>query len=63
MDYWLGKEAMGLLARDVGEYVLAPGVFPEIEGIDKVEVKPVRDLSDQELQKWGREFGKLFNTR
>ncbi|MDS1138851.1 extracellular solute-binding protein [Pusillimonas sp. SM2304] len=63
IDYWLGKEAMSLLAKDVGEYVLAPGVFPEIEGIDKVEVKPVRDLSDEELQKWGREFAGIFNTR
>lgn len=63
MDYWLSKEAMGLLAKDVGEYVLAPGVFPAIEGIDKVDVKPVRDLSDEEIQKWGREFGKIFATR
>ena len=63
MDYWLSKEAMGLLAKDVGEYVLAPGVFPAIEGIDKVDVKPVRDLSDEEIQKWGREFGTIFNTR
>ncbi len=63
MDYWLSKEAMGLLAKDVGEYVLAPGVFPAIEGIDKTQVLPVRDLSDEEIQKWGREFGKLFNTR
>jgi len=63
IDYWLGTEAMSLLAKDVGEYVLAPGVFPEIEGIDKVEVKPVRDLSDDELQKWGREFAGIFNAR
>ncbi|NYT38123.1 extracellular solute-binding protein [Allopusillimonas soli] len=63
MDYWLSKEAMGLLAKDVGEYVLAPGVHPPIEGMDKAEVKPVRDLSDEELQKWGREFGKIFAVR
>ena len=54
---------MSLLAKDVGEYVLAPGVHPPIPGIDQVQVKPVRDLSDQELQRWGREFGKLFGAR
>jgi iron(III) transport system substrate-binding protein len=54
---------MSLLARDVGEYVLAPGVYPPIPGIDEVRVKVVRDLSDQELQRWGREFGKLFGAR
>ncbi len=28
MDYWLSKEAMKILAEKVGEYVLAPGVYP-----------------------------------
>lgn len=60
IDYWLSKEAMGILANDVGEYVAAPGVYPPIEGIEKTNVKPVRDLSDEEIQKWGREFNKIF---
>lgn len=60
IDYWLSKEAMALLAKDVGEYVLAPGVFPPIENMDQAKVMPVRDLSDGEIQKWGREFGKIF---
>ena len=63
IDYWLGKKAMGLLAADVGEYVLAPGVYPPIEGMNKVDVKPVRDLSDEDIQKWGREFGKIFRGK
>lgn len=63
IDYWLGKKAMRLLAADVGEYVLAPGVYPPIEGMDKVDVKPVRDLSDEDIQKWGREFGKIFRGK
>lgn len=63
IDYWLGKKAMGMLASDVGEYVLAPGVFPPVPGMDKAQVKPVRDLSDEEIQKWGREFGKIFAAR
>jgi iron(III) transport system substrate-binding protein len=63
MDYWLSKDAMALLAKEVGEYVLAPGVFPDIEGIDQVKVLPVRDLPDSEIEKWGREFGQIFGAR
>ncbi len=63
VDYWLSRQAMSLLARDVGEYVLAPGVYPPIPGIDEVRVKVVRDLPDDEMQRWGREFGKLFGAR
>ncbi|MFA5563677.1 MAG: extracellular solute-binding protein, partial [Candidatus Caldatribacteriota bacterium] len=35
VDYWLSNEAMSILANEVGEYVLAPGVFPPIEDMDK----------------------------
>lgn len=60
IDYWLSKEAMTILANDVGEYVAAPGVYPPIDGIENTDVKPVRDLSDEEIQKWGREFNQIF---
>jgi iron(III) transport system substrate-binding protein len=60
MDYWLSEEAMSILAKDVGEYVLAPGIFPPIDGIDKAEVLAIRELSDEEIQKWGEEFKKIF---
>ncbi len=63
IDYWLSKKAMGMLADDVGEYVLAPGVFPPIAGIDKAKVMAVRDLSDDEIQKWGREFNQIFAAK
>lgn len=63
LDYWLGQEAMGILASKVGEYVLAPGVHPPIEGMDDANVQPVRDLTDDELTKWGREFSKIFAVR
>ena len=46
MDYWLSKDAMKLLADKVGEYVLAPGVFPPIDGISEAKVLPIRELSD-----------------
>lgn len=63
IDFWLSKKAMGMMANDVGEYVLAPGVFPPIPGIEKAKVLPVRDLSDDEIQKWGREFNKIFAAK
>lgn len=63
VDYWLSGKSMGILAKDVGEYVLAPGVFPPIAGIDKAKVIPIRELSDEETQKWGAEFKKIFDIR
>lgn len=60
MDYWLSEEAMSILAKEVGEYVLAPGIFPPIDGIDKAEVLAIRELSDEEIQQWGAEFKKIF---
>jgi iron(III) transport system substrate-binding protein len=62
MDYWLSRDAMQMLADEVGEYVLAPGVFPPINGIDQARVLPIRDLSDDEIRKWGGEFKKIFDA-
>jgi len=63
VDYWLSKDAATILARDVGEYVLAPGVFPPIDGIDKAKVIPIEELSDNELTQWAAEFKKIFGTK
>jgi len=60
MDYWLSKDAMKMLADKVGEYVLAPGVFPPIDGISEAKVLPIRELSDEEIRQWGREFKAIF---
>ena len=60
MDYWLSKDAALILARDVGEYVLAPGVFPPIDGMDKAKVIPIEELSDSEIARWGAEFKRIF---
>ena len=60
LDFWLSKAAMSLLAKDVGEYVLAPGVFAPIDGIESAKVVAIRDLSNDEIQKWGAEFKSLF---
>jgi iron(III) transport system substrate-binding protein len=63
VDYWLSEKAMGMMARDVGEYVLAPGVFPPIDGMSKAKVLSIRELSDEETQKWGAEFKKIFSAQ
>jgi iron(III) transport system substrate-binding protein len=63
VDYWLSRKSAEILARDVGEYVLAPGVFPPIDGIQQAKVIPLRELSDAEIRKWGAEFRKIFDAR
>jgi len=60
MDFWLSRKAMGMLSTNVGEYVLAPGIFPPIDGIDKARVIPIRTLSDKEIRSWGAKFKKIF---
>jgi iron(III) transport system substrate-binding protein len=60
VDYWLSKDAMQMLADKVGEYVLHPGVYPPIDGMDKAKVLPIRVLSDDEIRYWGGEFKKIF---
>lgn len=63
VDYWLSKKSMEILAKDVGEYVLAPGIYPPIDGINKAKVIAIRELSDDEIQKWGAEFKKIFDVK
>lgn len=63
VDYWLSKKSMEILAKDVGEYVLAPGVFPPVDGMSEAKVIAIRELSDEEIQKWGGEFKKIFNVK
>ena len=63
VDYWLSKKAAGMLAHDVGEYVLAPGVYPPIAGMDQAKVIAIRELSDEEIKKWGAEFKTIFDVK
>lgn len=60
VDYWLSNHAMQLLADKVGEYVLAPGVYPPIDGIRAAKVLPIRELSDDEIREWGKKFQEIF---
>lgn len=60
IDYWLSEGAASILATDVGEWVLYDGVFPPIDGIGDAEVIPLRELSDEEIQKWSEVFQTIF---
>ena len=62
IDYWLSKDAMSMLAEKVGEYVLYPGVYPPIAGIEKAKVLPIRTLSDEEIREWAKEFKAIFDV-
>jgi iron(III) transport system substrate-binding protein len=63
VDYWLTAGAGKILAEKVGEYVLAPGIFPPIDGMDKAKVIPIEELSDAEIAKWAAEFKTIFNIK
>ena len=63
VDYWLSKKSMEMMAKEVGEYVLAPGIYPPVDGIAKAKVNAIRELSDEEIQKWGAEFKRIFNVK
>jgi len=63
IDFWLSKTAMQMLADKVGEYVLYPGVYPPIAGIEEAKVLPIRTLSDREIREWAKEFKTIFDVK
>ncbi|MCL2000029.1 MAG: extracellular solute-binding protein [Planctomycetes bacterium] len=63
VDYWLTADAGKILADQVGEYVLVPGVFPPIDGMDKARVIPIEELADAAIAQWGAEFKTIFDVR
>ena len=54
---------MAKLSAEVGEYVLAPGVFPPIDGMNKAKVIPIRTLSEKEISSYGAMFKKIFELK
>jgi len=60
IDFWLGQESSQILAEQVGEYVLAPGVYPPIPGIDGATVLPLASMTDEEIAEWGEVFADIF---
>lgn len=60
VDFWLSEAAAGILAADVGETVLYDGVYPPIKDIQNAEIIALRELSDEEIQKWSELFSTIF---
>lgn len=55
---------LGLLAlAQAGEFVLVPGIYPPIKDADKLKITLMDDLDEQELKKFGDEFGRFFARR
>ena len=61
IDYWLSDSVGETLADEVGEYVLTPGVYPPIEGMEQANVVPITDLSDEENIYWSNVFKEIFH--
>lgn len=60
IDFWLGEQTNTILAEQVGEYVLAPGIYPPIDGIDEATVLPLASMTDEEIAEWGETFAEEF---
>ncbi len=63
IDFWLSRETATLLAEKVGEYVLYEGVYPPIPNIHNTQVRPARDLSDEEIAYWSKVFAEIFKKK
>ena len=60
VDYWLSEASSRILAEQVGEWVLYKDVYPPIKDIRKANVIPLRELSDDEIQRWSEVFRTIF---
>jgi len=54
------KPRLAILAEQVGEWVLYKDVYPPIEDIREANVIPLRELSDDEIQRWSEVFKTIF---
>ena len=59
----VSQKSMNKLSNEVGEYVLTPGVFPPIDGMNKAKVIPIRTLSEKEISSYGAMFKKIFELK
>lgn len=61
LDYLCSPEGQKKVA-DTGEFVLAPGVYPNVAGADKImaNMRMLEDPSAEQLQKLQSEFRQLF---
>ncbi len=62
IDLFTSRLGLMTLAQ-AGEFVLVPGIYPPIKDADTLHVRLMRDLDEQQLQRWRGEFGKFFRKR
>jgi iron(III) transport system substrate-binding protein len=59
IDLFTSRLGLRTLA-EAGEFVLVPGLFPPIKDASSLHVRLMRDLDEQQLQRWRSEFGTFF---
>ncbi len=59
IDLFTSRLGLRTLA-EAGEFVLAPGIYPPIKDADTLHVRLMRDVDEQQLQRWRGEFGTFF---
>ncbi len=59
IDLFTSRLGLLTLAQE-GEFVLVPGIYPPIKDADTLRVRLMRELDEQQLQRWRGEFGTFF---
>ncbi len=60
IDLFTSRLGLRTLA-EAGEFVLVPGIYPPIKESNTLHVRLMRDLDEQQLQRWRGEFGTFFH--
>ena len=59
IDYFLGEESMGILAK-MGEFVNRKGIYPPLPDADKIQFVEMVDLDTKGFAEKKKEYTKIF---
>jgi iron(III) transport system substrate-binding protein len=62
IDLFTSRLGLHTLAQ-AGEFVLAPGIYPPIKDAEKLHIRLMHELDEQQLRSWRAEFGAPFRRR
>lgn len=62
IDLFTSRLGLHTLAQ-AGEFVLAPGIYPPIKDANRLHVRLMREMDEQELRIWRAEYGAAFRRR
>lgn len=62
IDLLTSRRGLTVLAG-AGEFVLVPGIYPPLTDANRLEIRPMHELGEQQLARWKDEFGKFFRLR